>query len=223
MDKTYDFGLKLVFAGDTEVGKTSLMKVFISGKMPEKSVVTVVAEYESKVLTLADGRLIKAGVWDTAGQERYRSLSIGYFRRAQGAIVVYDVNRRSSFDQVSEWVANIRSHAPDAVILLIGNKMDLYENTPLRERVPEADHLQLVAAEGINVHVRLSALNSNAVNDAFLRLAEEIMKSNVGRLARRSSEISITPNISARSNNTNNKKQNDVSQNCMGSNGCQAF
>lgn len=199
--------------------------------MPEKSVVTVVAEYESKVLTISDGRLIKAGVWDTAGQERYRSLACGYFRRAQGAIVVYDVTRRNSFDQVSEWIANIRNHASESIILLIGNKMDLYESVPDHEKVPEADHLQLVAAEGINIHTRLSAPDYSAVQDAFQRLVEEIMRSNISRLARRSSEISETPDTSRRSNigfslstvSHTLKEPREVSQTCVSGGPCKGF
>ena len=74
-----------------------------------------------------ESRLIKAQIWDTAGQERYRAITSAYYRGAVGALLVYDVTSRSSFEAVLKWLGELRSHASqkDMIISLIGNKTDL--------------------------------------------------------------------------------------------------
>lgn len=74
-----------------------------------------------------DGKLIKTQIWDTAGQERYRAITSAYYRGAVGALLVYDVTSRSSFEAVHRWLMELQSHASqkDMIISLIGNKTDL--------------------------------------------------------------------------------------------------
>ena len=68
----------------------------------------------------------KLFVWDTAGAERFRSLSLAFYKRAQGAVITFDLSRRESFDRVSQWVRQVNDNCPESVtMLLVGNKCDL--------------------------------------------------------------------------------------------------
>ncbi|KAL0348205.1 UNVERIFIED_CONTAM: Ras-related protein RABA2a [Sesamum angustifolium] len=73
-----------------------------------------------------EGRTVKAQIWDTAGQERYRAITSAYYRGALGAVLVYDVTKPITFENVSRWLKELRDHADsNIVIMLIGNKTDL--------------------------------------------------------------------------------------------------
>lgn len=74
-------------------------------------------------------------IWDTAGQERYRSITSAHYRRAVGALLVYDVTHKSTFVNASKWLEELRQNAePDIVVMMVGNKVDLCEKDPsLRE------------------------------------------------------------------------------------------
>lgn len=65
-------------------------------------------------------------IWDTAGQESFRSITRSYYRGAAGALLVYDITRRETFDHLTSWLEDARQHAsPNMSIMLIGNKSDL--------------------------------------------------------------------------------------------------
>ena len=73
-----------------------------------------------------DGKIIKAQIWDTAGQERYRAITSAYYRGAVGALLVYDISKRLTFENVERWLKELRTHAdPSIVVMLVGNKCDL--------------------------------------------------------------------------------------------------
>ena len=74
-----------------------------------------------------EGKRIRLQVWDTAGQERFHAISISYYRAAVGIMLVYDITRRFSFENIAKWLRNIEEHAKqDIVKLLIGNKCDMH-------------------------------------------------------------------------------------------------
>ena len=95
--------------GDTNVGKTCLLRQYVDKNVPEKKLSTIGVEFLTKQIKLNSGAEIKAQLWDTAGQEKYRSLSHIHYRRAYGALLVYDITRRDSFaalDSISEELKN---------------------------------------------------------------------------------------------------------------------
>ena len=74
---------------------------------------------------LRDGGTVKAQIWDTAGQERYKAICGAHYKRAVGALLVYDITNRESFEQLDTWIENLTSRAErDIQIILIGNKVD---------------------------------------------------------------------------------------------------
>lgn len=117
-----------------------------------------------------EGKIIKAQIWDTAGQERYRAITSAYYRGAFGALIVYDVTKPSSFENVSRWLKELRDHADsNIVIMLIGNKTDL---EPLRA-VALDDAQSFAEKEGLSF-IETSALAATNVEKAFQMVLGEI-------------------------------------------------
>mmetsp|Transcript_20174 Transcript_20174/g.55692 ORF Transcript_20174/g.55692 Transcript_20174/m.55692 type:complete len:281 (-) Transcript_20174:431-1273(-) len=117
---------KLVFLGDSSVGKTSIITRFVNDNYSGKYQATIGIDFLSKTVYLEDGRVLKLLLWDTAGQERFRSLIPSYIRDSSAALVVYDISSRTSFENSRQWIENVREERGDDVLIcLVGNKTDL--------------------------------------------------------------------------------------------------
>lgn len=117
-----------------------------------------------------EGKTVKAQIWDTAGQERYRAITSAYYRGAVGALLVYDMTKRQTFDNVQKWLRELREHADsNIVILMAGNKSDLNH---LRA-VQEQDGQTLAEKEGLSF-LETSALEAYNVEKAFQTILTEI-------------------------------------------------
>ncbi|XP_017255532.1 ras-related protein RABA3 [Daucus carota subsp. sativus] len=166
-----DYVYKVVVIGDSAVGKTQILSRFTKNDFCLDSKSTIGVEFQTRTLTI-NSKLIKAQIWDTAGQERYRAVTSAYYRGALGAMLVYDVTKRQTFDHVARWVEELRAHADNTiVIMLIGNKADLVD---LRV-VPTEDAIEFAEDQGL-YFFETSALNGDNVEAAFFKLLEEIYK-----------------------------------------------
>ncbi|TXG63071.1 hypothetical protein EZV62_010065 [Acer yangbiense] len=164
-----DYVYKVVVIGDSAVGKTQILSRFTKNEFCFDSKSTIGVEFQTRTVTIK-GKVIKAQIWDTAGQERYRAVTSAYYRGALGAMLVYDITKRQSFDHVARWVEELRAHADNSiVIILIGNKADLVD---LRA-VPTEDAVEFAEDQGL-FFSETSALNGDNVDSAFFRLLEEI-------------------------------------------------
>ncbi|KAK1314717.1 Ras-related protein RABA6b [Acorus calamus] len=115
-------------------------------------------------------KLVKAQIWDTAGQERFRAITSSYYRGALGAMLVYDITRRSTFESLTKWLEELRHFGdPDMVIALVGNKSDLSET----REVAEEEGRGLAELEGI-CFMETSALKNTNVEEAFLEMITQI-------------------------------------------------
>ena len=118
---------KIVLIGDSGVGKSNILWRFTDHKFSVDSKATLGVEFASKALKIGE-RSIIAQIWDTAGQERYRSITKTYYKEAVGALIVYDITKRSSFKNVEKWLKELQDHAECSMAIgLIGNKCDLKE------------------------------------------------------------------------------------------------
>lgn len=94
---------------------------------------TIGVDFKVKHLEV-EGKRVKCSVWDTAGQERFRTLTSSYYRGAHGVILVYDVTRQDSFDNLAQWLKEVQMYTPgngeSVVKLLVGNKCDLERKVP---------------------------------------------------------------------------------------------
>lgn len=166
-----DYVYKVVVIGDSAVGKSQLLARFAKNEFSFDSKSTIGVEFQTRTLTIKS-KLIKAQIWDTAGQERYRAVTSAYYRGALGAVVVYDITKRQTFDHVARWVDELRAHADSSiVIMLIGNKADLAD----RRAVPTEDAVEFAQDQGL-FFSEASALSGDNVESAFFRVLEEIYK-----------------------------------------------
>lgn len=117
-----------------------------------------------------EGKTVKAQIWDTAGQERYRAITSAYYRGAVGALLVYDITKRQTFDNVLRWLRELRDHADsNIVIIMAGNKSDLRH---LRA-VSEQDGQALAEKEGLSF-LETSALEAFNIDKAFQTILTDI-------------------------------------------------
>uniref|UniRef100_A0A673A3T8 Ras-related protein Rab-25 n=1 Tax=Sphaeramia orbicularis TaxID=375764 RepID=A0A673A3T8_9TELE len=116
---------RIVLIGDSGVGKSNLLSRFTRNEFNLESKSTIGVEFATRSIQV-DGKTIKAQIWDTAGQERYRAITSAYYRGAVGALLVYDIAKHLTYENVERWLKELRDHADNnIVIMLVGNKSDL--------------------------------------------------------------------------------------------------
>ncbi|KAI8326717.1 GTP-binding protein [Choanephora cucurbitarum] len=171
-DDEYDYLFKLVLIGDSGVGKSNLLSRFTTNEFNLESKSTIGVEFATKNIEI-EKRSIKAQIWDTSGQERYRAITGAYYRGAVGALVVYDITRRNSFQNVSHWLKELRDHADqNIVIMLVGNKVDLSETS---RAVTTEEGAELAEKDGY-LFMETSALDATNVDNAFEKVFTTIFE-----------------------------------------------
>ena len=188
---------KIVLVGDSGVGKTNLLaydpKEEVNGddSFIDRHKATVGVEFASRTFIADDGARIKAQIWDTAGQERYRAITTTHYRRAAGAMLVYDVTNPKSLANARDvWLPELVKSTDDEAtmlqcITLIGNKTDL---SPV---VPVEEHVQTVGGMGLTLSELTSAKSGSNVEKSFNDLVMRIYSLRKGT-GRRSVSASAT-------------------------------
>eukprot|EP00931_Biecheleriopsis_adriatica_P056381 TRINITY_DN3340_c0_g1_i1.p1 TRINITY_DN3340_c0_g1~~TRINITY_DN3340_c0_g1_i1.p1 ORF type:complete len:219 (+),score=28.40 TRINITY_DN3340_c0_g1_i1:41-697(+) len=170
----YDHLYKIVLVGDATVGKTHLLSRYIKDTLPKNPTATIGVEFATQTVRLAAGGTVKAQIWDTAGQERYRAITSAHYRRAVGALLVYDVTKQPSFANCLKWMEELRQSAePDIVIVLVGNKVDLVEKDPSVRQVYFDAAREFASQHGL-IFSEASAITSHNVKFVFEKLLQEI-------------------------------------------------
>ncbi|KAG2620239.1 ras-related protein RGP2 [Panicum virgatum] len=169
VDHEYSYLFKMVLIGDSGVGKSNILSRFTRNHFSLDSKSTIGVEFATKSLQM-EGKTIKAQIWDTAGQERYRAITSAYYRGAVGALLVYDITKRQSFDNVHRWLRELRDHADSSiVIMMVANKSDLIH---LRA-VSEDEGKALAEKEGL-FFLETSAMEAVNVEEAFQTIISEV-------------------------------------------------
>ncbi|KAJ0657576.1 putative small GTP-binding protein [Helianthus annuus] len=164
-----DYLFKTVLIGDSAVGKTNLLSRFAKDEFYLDSKPTIGVEFAYRNTKVGD-KIVKAQIWDTAGQERFRAITSSYYRGALGAMLVYDITRRGTFENLKKWLHELREFGDrDMVIVLVGNKSDLVD---LRE-VDVEDGQKLAQLENL-CFMETSAKDNMNVEDAFLQMITKI-------------------------------------------------
>ncbi|KAF7544535.1 hypothetical protein G7046_g9769 [Stylonectria norvegica] len=118
---------------------------------------------------------MKLSLWDTAGQETYKSVTRSYFRGASGALLVFDLSRKQTFQHVTDWLSDLRQIAePDIVVILVGNKADLAQQADNKREVTREEAEEWARKNGVMEYVETSAKSGENVEKAFMRVAERI-------------------------------------------------
>ncbi|RVW31090.1 Ras-related protein RABA5d [Vitis vinifera] len=120
-----EYLFKVVIIGDSAVGKSNLLSRYARNEFNINSKATIGVEFQTQSMEI-DGKEVKAQIWDTAGQERFRAVTSAYYRGAVGALVVYDISRRSTFDSVARWLDELK--IPYALVEDLGSfSIPLYD------------------------------------------------------------------------------------------------
>ena len=163
--------LSVVVIGDTGTGKSCLLLQFVDRRFSASHDLTIGVDFGCRVIELGEKKeRIKLQIWDTAGQESFRSIARSYYRDAAGALLVYDVTRRDTFQHLQRWLQETRQFSNPAIcITVVGNKIDLTS----RRAVQATEGRQFAQDNGLGF-IEASAKTSEGVDDAFLRLADRI-------------------------------------------------
>nr|XP_057946572.1 ras-related protein Rab-15-like [Doryrhamphus excisus] len=171
MAKQYDILFRILLLGDSDVGKTCMLRRFTDKEFDYGHVSTIGVDFKMKTLDI-DGIKVRVQIWDTAGQERYQTITKQYYRRAQGIIFVYDITNESSFQHIVKWASDVDEYAPDKVQrILVGNKSD---EEP-RRRVTKEDGSKLAEWYGMDFF-ETSASTSNNIDESFTRVTELVLQ-----------------------------------------------
>lgn len=172
---------KLVVLGSSGVGKTSLVQRFVNGTFVSANSTIGAGFLTSRIHDPESGTTLRLQIWDTAGQERYRSISRLYYRGADAAILVYDVTNKSSFDDMSTWLEELKQNCPnDLVIHIVGTKADVIISEPQRREVTFERCLDYVAGQlQSDISARFSSIGSST-GSAFPPLTSAISNRSSG-------------------------------------------
>ena len=125
--ESYDLLFKLILIGDSCVGKSNILLKYLKNEFDPNSRATVGVEFGTKNIII-NNKKIKIQIWDTAGQERYRSITSAYYKGAKGALIVYDITRKCTFDNIDKWISDLKLNGDKNIcIVILGNKSDLDE------------------------------------------------------------------------------------------------
>ena len=134
--KEVEFVFKILLLGDSEVGKSCFLMRYSDNVFVENYITTIGLDYKLKNVKLDSGKTIKVQLWDTAGQDKYRTIAKNYFKGSHGILLLYDITKQSSFNNIREWIQDIREEvSPKAIIFLIGNKIDLADQRKISKEM----------------------------------------------------------------------------------------
>ena len=163
--------LKIILLGDVSVGKTSIIGRYINSSFEDNYKPNVSAEKRLKVINEDDNTSLRLNIWDTAGQEKYRAVTRQFYRDSDGAIIVFDLTKKNTFNGVQNWIKELKTHgSEDTEIIILGNKSDL----PNEREISEEDIKNEINNK--YKYFEVSAKSGNNISLAFDELKKLMMK-----------------------------------------------
>ena len=159
---------KVVLLGESGVGKTSIISQFVNKTFNQEEMSTTGATFASKTLYFEQyNKSICFEIWDTAGQEKFKSLTKVFYKDASIVILVYDITRKESFEQLKEyWIKEVKEQAPKKIVIgIAANKIDLYE----KEVIDEETGRTLAKDIGA-LFASISAKNRDGIEELFFEV-----------------------------------------------------
>lgn len=181
-DRIFHELYKIVLLGDAAVGKTTIRKKFAEGVTSKRYIMTIGVEVSTKDITLVYNgkpRNVTLVIWDLGGQLYFTRMRSSFYQGTSGAILMYDISNRKSFDNLTSWINEIKSFISDVPLVLVGNKIDLRTSKTSQfiskeegaKKAEEIDNLH----KGVVNFIETSALYGVNVEEAFLLLTREIL------------------------------------------------
>ena len=157
---------KVLLVGNFGVGKTSLIRRFVSNEFSEDYISTIGVRVSAKVVKL-DGEEIKLLIWDVAGTKDDEKVPKAYFMGSSAAMYVFDLSREETYENLSERLSTLKQLSGLKDITLVANKKDLVSENSMK---------QIIDALPILVDIITSAKDNENVADAFIKLAKQSLK-----------------------------------------------
>ncbi|KAM0062640.1 putative small GTP-binding protein [Helianthus debilis subsp. tardiflorus] len=171
LDDECDYLFKTVLIGDSAVGKSNLLSRFARDEFHIDSKPTIGVEFAYRNVKIGD-KIAKTQIWDTAGQERFRAITSSYYRGALGAMLIYDITRKGTFENLKKRLHELREYGNrDMVIVLVGNKSDL-----VNSREVEAEDGRSLAQQEDLCFMETSAKENLNVEDALVQMITKVFE-----------------------------------------------
>ena len=164
--------IKIGFLGDTDVGKSAICYSFLGLEFYEDRIGTIGSEKLETKYKLHDGNTIKLILWDTAGQERFRSIALKSIKAVQGIIIVFDLTKKKSFENINSWLEIIKENLQDPCLVLFGNKADIEKE----KREITSEEAKKFANSKKLLYYETSAKTKQGIDEGFSYIANETYK-----------------------------------------------
>ena len=203
--------IKIALIGDSGVGKSSIALRFTNNEFDSSYISTGGAAYSNKIIKKF-GETLQLDIWDTAGQERYRSLGKSFYKDAFIVLLVYDITRQESFDNLKNiWYVELERNGEEKpIIAIVGNKIDQYE----KENTVDEEEAKKYAGSVNAIFRVVSAKNGDNINDLFNSCLDAYYNLNypdkVKNIIERRASQRLIPHNNNDGKNNNNKDSNKV-------------
>jgi len=184
--------MKIVFIGDSNVGKSALIYRFVHNESLVDAKATVgIAFKRTQIIDPDTGEEYNMQIWDTAGQEKFQSVTTHHYRAADGALLVFDTTNHESLRSADRWLQELREHTDENVVVaLVANKMDLNDASHLAAAKSFAKSQGLLCFHSSSMWDKLRPLEGSeiGIEGILIEVCRKITKrgGNVSRLDVRS-------------------------------------
>ena len=164
------FDAKIVLLGEGAVGKTSLVHRYVQDTFSTDYKLTIGSNFLLKKIKLDQTTRVLLQIWDLSGQDVFRTVRAQYYLYSRGAILVFDLTRRSTFQKLEGWYSDLKEKTGVIPLMLFGNKSDLEDQVQVDRQQAEE-----MARRFNATYVETSALTGDGVEDSFTELARKIV------------------------------------------------
>ncbi len=159
---------KIIVVGEGGVGKTTLIKRYVTGQFTN-SKTTIGVSFAIATVNL-NGVTVKMQIWDLGGEDRFRTLLPSFCKGAQGAIIVFDQSRFSTFLALPEWIELVKQNTREIPIILVGSKSDLINDNPYSDQI-----IELVKKYGLKEFIPVSSKTGFNIERVFIEIAASLI------------------------------------------------
>lgn len=192
---SFDYTFKVIIVGDSDVGKSCIVKRYVDDAFNVNNQITVGVDYGCKIIDLTietqkeqteknnltdnkslldtkqEIKKIKLSIWDTAGQEKFKSIVRSYYKNSHGILLCYDITSHESFKNIKQWLREVTDHTTNSVIILVGTKYDLN-----KERVIDIEEAEYLATVYGLKYIETSSKTNYQIEKCFMQLTCDIYK-----------------------------------------------
>jgi small GTP-binding protein len=162
---------KVLLCGEAAVGKTSLVKAFVKTAFDDKYKITIGVDLFNKIIKRSPTEKAILGIWDIGGDEKFDFIRSTFYKGAAGVLLVFDLTNKVSFDKLPHWMDDIKKSAPDAQMVLLGNKSDLISPS---KKIIEDRAIEAFCKENKCAYFETSAKTGKNVDEAFEKLTKMV-------------------------------------------------